>query len=460
MPGSISGNPIVVSPLVNTTYTVTATNAAGCTKTATKLVPVLPAPNVNITPTAPLPICGGQSSCLSATGGSSYSWQPGALTGSNICVTPLSTTIYTVTAIGANGCTKTATKTITVNAITADAGVDKTLNCATPSTSIGTVAIAGSTYSWSPATALSATNIAMPTTSALASITYTVTVAGANGCSATDAVLLTVDKTLPTVGATATATTICTGSSTTITGTGASTYSWQPGNLSGTSITVSPISTTTYTVTGTTSNGCSSTSTVTVNVGASCGSELNLRLLIEGYWDGASAMLPVLMNQGQPSLVGQCDSVIVELHSSTSPYALVQSVNAIIWQDGDCDVTFSPLSGSYFIAVKHRNALETWSALPVAFSPGITSYDFTTNAAQAYGSNQIQVGPGVWALYSGDVNSDENIDLLDLGELETGVNNFLFGYFAIDINGDGNVDLLDSPPVEANNNNFIFSSHP
>jgi len=63
-------------------------------------------------------------------------------------------------------------------------------------------------------------------------------------------------------------------------------------------------------------------------------------------------------------------------------------------------------------------------------------------------------------LYSGDLNQDENIDLLDLGDIETDINNFQFGYFATDINGDGNVDLLDGPIVENNINGFIFSSHP
>jgi hypothetical protein len=109
--------------------------------------------------------------------------------------------------------------------------------------------------------------------------------------------------------------------------------------------------------------------------------------------------------------------------------------------------------------IKHRNAIETWSANPITIS-GITNYDFTTSASQAYGSNQTEVESGIWAFYSGDINQDENIDLLDLGDIETDINNFQFGYFATDINGDGNVDLLDGPIVENNINSFVFSSHP
>lgn len=67
------------------------------------------------------------------------------------------------------------------------------------------------------------------------------------------------------VNASATLSTICNGQSTTLSATGASSYVWNPGQFSGSSITVNPSSTTTYTVTGTTS-GCSGTSTVTITV--------------------------------------------------------------------------------------------------------------------------------------------------------------------------------------------------
>ncbi|MBX2906827.1 MAG: Ig-like domain-containing protein [Taibaiella sp.] len=64
--------------------------------------------------------------------------------------------------------------------------------------------------------------------------------------------------------------TICTGSSTTLTATGATTYSWSPStglsSTTGASVSASPTSTTTYTVTGTNTNGCSNTATVTVSV--------------------------------------------------------------------------------------------------------------------------------------------------------------------------------------------------
>jgi hypothetical protein len=72
-----------------------------------------------------------------------------------------------------------------------------------------------------------------------------------------------------------------------------------------------------------------------------------------------------------------------------------------------------------------------------------------------------EVAPGVWAFYSGDVNGDGNIDLLDDALMENDVLNFANGCKRTDLNGDGNVDILDlaifqSNPVGA----FIYAKHP
>jgi hypothetical protein len=88
------------------------------------------------------------------------------------------------------------------------------------------------------------------------------------------------------------------------------------------------------------------------------------------------------------------------------------------------------------------------------------SYNFSTSPAQAFGSNQTQMSNGVWAIYSGDINVDQNIDLLDAPLLEADIVNFSFGYYPTDLNGDGNVDLLDNPVLEMNTENFVFATHP
>jgi gliding motility-associated-like protein len=72
----------------------------------------------------------------------------------------------------------------------ANAGQDVAINCSTPSTTLS--ASGGVSYSWSPATGLSATNIANPIASPEVTTTYTVTVTAENGCTASDSVVVSV----------------------------------------------------------------------------------------------------------------------------------------------------------------------------------------------------------------------------------------------------------------------------
>ena len=85
-------------------------------------------------------------------------------------------------------------------------------------------------------------------------------------------------------------------------------------------------------------------------------------------------------------------------------------------------------------------------------------------ANNAYGDNQAVVdyigGNPVFAIYSGDVNQDQNIDINDQPQLESDISNFAFGYLPTDINGDGNVDINDQPIVELNISNFVYSAQP
>jgi len=189
---------------------------------------------------------------------------------------------------------------------------------------------------------------------------------------------------------------------------------------------------------------------------------LNLKVFIEGFYNASTGnMNPVLSLSGLPNPVNQCDTMTVELHNSTLPYALAYSYTGVILTNGNINCTYpaAAVGNSYYIVLRHRNSVETWSANPFTIST-VCNYDFTTSASQAYGDNQTLVDTAIWAIYSGDINQDENLDLLDLTQLELDVSNFQFGYYNTDVNGDGNVDLLDIPVVEININNFVFSNHP
>ena len=188
---------------------------------------------------------------------------------------------------------------------------------------------------------------------------------------------------------------------------------------------------------------------------------LNLNVFIQGYWDGASAMLPVLTNQGLSNPATDCDSITVELHDSNPPYASLYSKVSVLHTNGTASVVFSPsvTPGSYYIVIKHRNHVETWSENPVLIA-ATTSYDFSVAANKAYGSNQFEIGLGIWGLYTGDINQDDVVDGLDYNDWENDSNNFAGGYFSTDLNGDGVVDGLDFIYWEQNSNNFAGAVMP
>lgn len=257
------------SIIVNTsgTYCVTVTNSMGCSASDTILV------TYNTPPTADAGadagVCSGNSVTLnaSATGGGTYtySWNTGQ-TGSSITVSPTGTTIYTVTALDTNGCSDSDDVTVTVNsAPTADAGQDDGI-CSGSSAVLTGSGQGGSgtlSYSWS-----NGVSGASQTVTPTATTTYTLTVSDANGCTGTDDIMVTVNQ-APVANA-GNDIAICEGGSAQLNGSaqGGSTqftFSWNNG-VSGPNQTVTPASTTTYTLTAIDVNGCSGTDNVTVTV--------------------------------------------------------------------------------------------------------------------------------------------------------------------------------------------------
>lgn len=95
-------------------------------------------------------------------------------------------------------------------------------------------------------------------------ITYTFT--NGLGCEISVSDEITVNNNNINVIATASSTNVCVSALVVLTGAGANTYSWQPGNLLGSQLNVNPTTTTTYTLTGTNVNGCQGTASITINV--------------------------------------------------------------------------------------------------------------------------------------------------------------------------------------------------
>ncbi len=196
--------------------------------------------------------------------------------------------------------------------------------------------------------------------------------------------------------------------------------------------------------------------------GTSSSAALTLNLLLEGLHNGSGGMVPALLNSSAGTNPLEADTVIVKLHQASSPYTLVAADTGVVSTAGavTCQYSSALTGSSYYIAVNHRNSIETWSAVPVLLNAS-TSYNFTTSAAQAYGANMRQLLPGVFAFYSGDLRpQDETIDLLDQSPVDNAIFNFMGGYVVTDLSGDGTVDIVDQSIMDNNITNFISVSKP
>lgn len=324
-------------PTSSQTLTVSVVGANGCTNQDQMSITVLALPTVNAG--VDQTICTGTGATLNATGAASYVWNNNVTQG--VPFFPTASQIYTVTGVGANGCTNvdqvqvnvltgpsvtvSAAQTVCANtAATFSAAPLNSLGGFWTTTGNGTISpnISSAAITYLPAandpvvvtltyvatnacgSSSSATNVnvlPIPSVNAgpdqticegssvvlnatgngnitwltpnvsnglafvpVTTTTYTATATGLNNCSNQDQVTVTVVS-LPEVNA-GNDLTICSGEEVSLTATGATAYQWTGGIANGSPFT--PGVTATYTVTGTTTNGCAGTDQVTVYVNA------------------------------------------------------------------------------------------------------------------------------------------------------------------------------------------------
>ncbi len=252
-----NSNTFTVSPTTATTYTIQGQLSSGCTASKDVTVNVNTLPNVNAS--ANTSVCIGQSTTISASGATSYSWDNGLGSGSTQSVSPTSNTTYTVTGTDINGCENTDQVTVSIDPLPNVVASSDASVCNGESISIS--ASGASSYSWDHSLGNGSVKNVSPTSNT----TYTVTGTDGNGCQNTDQVVISVNP-LPNVTASTTNGTICNGESASISASGALSYSWDHGLGSGSSKTVFPSSNTTYTVTGTDGNNCENTDQVSITV--------------------------------------------------------------------------------------------------------------------------------------------------------------------------------------------------
>ncbi len=256
--GSTSSS-ITVTPTTTTTYIVTVT-MFGCSFTDSITVNVTTA-QAPVVSSASDTICVGASSILTANGGSgNYSWNTNPMaTGNSVTVTPITTTVYTVTDSSTCGVT-TANFTVYVIPPPVSGISGDTLICEGE-----TVLLSGSgtgVYQWSTGTSATSINV-----SPAVNTGYQLIISAA-GCSDTATIFITVEP-VPIV-TTSGDITIVLGASTLITASGGGTYLWSNGATTST-IDVTPAQNTTFCVIVTNSAGCTSGACVTVTVDLQCG---------------------------------------------------------------------------------------------------------------------------------------------------------------------------------------------
>ena len=187
---------------------------------------------------------------------------------------------------------------------------------------------------------------------------------------------------------------------------------------------------------------------------------VSVTALLQGLYLGNGTLTAAPFNADGVSPTNIADTVTIEIHDAISG-GLVLSLPAILSTNGVANFSISnTFSGlSYYLVLKHRNSVATWSAAPVLFSALGTSYNFTTSDTQAYGSNLLN-NAGVYLIYSGDINQDGSIDFNDYPNLDISSSNGDLGYLPYDLNGDASVDFNDYPIIDVNSSNGVISMSP
>ncbi|HMS64166.1 MAG TPA: hypothetical protein PKD83_02800 [Ignavibacteria bacterium] len=158
------------------------------------------------------------------------------------------------------------------------------------------------------------------------------------------------------------------------------------------------------------------------------------------------------------------DTITIYLSNTLSPALKLDSAKSVLNSQTLTGLFYfnkNISNGNYYLIVRHRNSLLTWSK-PVYITFGIGanfSYDFTISATQAFGNNLIYKY-SKYCLFSGDINQDGTIDGGDGSIVENDVTHSLTGYTRSDLNGDNFVDVYDLSVTENNIENNVVIKIP
>ena len=387
-PGGQTTQSITVTPSSNSFYSVVYTLNGVSTNSVIGTVSVNPTPIVTVNnPT----ICAGQSGSITATAsptGGAYLWTPGGQSSANITVSPASTTTYNVT-YTLNNCPSSATSTVTVNPQPTVTIANQTI-CSGQSVSLtANVNPSGGTYLWSPGGQTTSIISVSPTTTSSYSVTYTL-----NNCSATATGSVTVNP-IPTVSVTTD--TICIGEAGSLTATGTplgGTYLWVSGGETTPSISASPTSTTSYSVTYTL-NGCTSnagTGTIIVNAIPT------VTVINDTICNGQTGQLAAVATPSGGTFTwapgGQSGSLFTDNPSVTTNYNVIYTLNGCSSTPAQAMIVIAPTPVVSFTA----DNLSGCAPLNVNF----TNTSGTSGSTEIWnlGNGIIEYGPNASFTYS------------------------------------------------------------
>ncbi|MBI3510018.1 MAG: gliding motility-associated C-terminal domain-containing protein [Bacteroidetes bacterium] len=387
------GTGITASGLTALNYSVTVTDANGCTATASVLI-TQPTALAATASSSPVLCNGGNtgSATVTITGGTSaytQNWTP--IGGTGTTANNLTAQTYTCTVIDANGCSTTATTTVTQPTALTITGTQTNVNCNGGNTGVANVTVGGGTpvytYSWSPTGGTGATAMNLPAQN------YTCTATDGNGCIITQTFAITEPPLLTVTTTTVSSTCGNPNGSATATPAGGTPpyfYSWSSG---GTAATETGLSANTYTVTVTDNKGCTATAVVTIT------------------------------NMGSPTVTITSSSNVLcfggNTGSATSNGTGGTGVLTYAWSNGGTNPTDNNLSaGTYTITVTDVNGCQDTAQViitqPPVLTVSTTQADELCNGGSTASTNAIPAG-GVTAysyLWSNGVTTSTNSGIL------------------------------------------------
>jgi hypothetical protein len=174
-------------------------------------------------------------------------------------------------------------------------------------------------------------------------------------------------------------------------------------------------------------------------------------IMLEGLYAGLGMMNKAQDGNGDHFQADTADVISVELHNSSDYSQIKYAANNVkLSIYGVAYVSVPPsFNENYYLTIRHRNSIETTTALPVDFGSSAIDYSFN-QPSKAYGSNMGLEIDGTAVIYAGDENQDGIVDGGDLSDIENMATLAASGYIVQDVNGDGLVDGSDLSMTENN----------